>query len=217
MNAQAAPPEVTPTAPDTEAAPAEGTQALPPELLQIPALQAVLAGTPPAVSASLADFDKRPEGKLITDHKDALLDAGFGFYRDLTGKLGVIFNQFDIHGEDIKAADQAGKLTQVAPPFDVVNAQVSKMGVDHPALQRETPSTFKAAAPPAAPQAASGALPITAAPGGASTPPNVAPAPASVQRKLMQQRIANMKPASPVTGAAPGGGRVLGAIQTPAV
>jgi hypothetical protein len=166
------------------------------ELLQIPAMQALFAGSPPALSTPLQDFGKRPEAKLLGEHKDALMKAGIGFYRSLGGDLGVLFNQLHIAGQDLQEADKAGKLLEVAPPFDQVTQQVMGSGEAHPSLSAQVPGGPKTAAPQAVPPT---------------------PTPASVQNKQATARIKNIQPGSPTSGPAPGAGRIMNNILKPVV
>src|SRR6185295_18520516 len=107
-------PAVDPNAAPEPAPATEGP--LPEPLLKIPALQAVMAGAPPAVSTNIEAFKNNPAFKPISDSKDVLQQAGVNFYRSLSGDIGVIFNQLKIHLEDLQAADKMGKLTTIAPP-----------------------------------------------------------------------------------------------------
>lgn len=182
--------------PDAASAP----EGLPPEVLQIPAMQALLAGKPAALSASLKEFSTRPEAKVIVQNSDTLQKAGFGLYKSLSGDLGVVFNQFHMHPEELVAADKAGKLTEIAPPFDQVNHATSKSGKDHPILSAsEVPQGLKSAPMPNPPQAAS---PVTA------------PVP---DQKQTQARLKNIAVGGPTTGARPGAGRLLNQIMKPVV
>lgn len=195
-------PEVTP-AENNEGdtpSPDSAASAIAPELLQIPAVQALLAGKPAAVSAPLKEFSTRPEAKLIVQNKDSLTRAGFGLYKSLSGDLGVVFNQFHLHPEELIAADKAGKLQEVAPPFDQVNHTVAKSGKDHPILSvTDVPQGLKNAPMPEPPQAAS---PVTA------------PVP---DQKQTQARLKNIAVGGPTTGARPGAGRLLNQILKPVV
>lgn len=202
----AAPAAVAPVAP-TESTPAEaGAGGLPPELMQIPAIQAVLVGSPPAMSMTLKGSEDREEVKLLTENKDTLIGLGFGFYRSLDGKTGVMFNGMRIHAEDLKAADKAGKLRTVAPDFDILNHEVAKAGpAGHPVLSAKPMTGFAAPTAASPPQAASGSLPLM-------PPPS-----AAVQRKLAQQRVMNLQPGAPTSGPVPGAGRLLNQVLKQAV
>lgn len=191
---------VEPTAPEVAPAPAQG--GLPDDLIRIPAVSALLAGDPPALSASLADFAKRPEAQMMATNKDALMAAGIGTYRSLSGDLGVLFNRMYVSPEEIQAADKAGKLGTIAPAFDAVNAQVSKSGENHPVLKRkEVPGGFKTAPAPEPPQTAS---------------PVGMPAPSSeAQLNAQRARLKNQAPGGPTSGAKPGAGRLLNSILRP--
>jgi len=183
-------------------APPTGTQShggdFPDELLQLPAIQGLFAGAPPAFSTAIAAFEKRPEAKLIADNKDALQRAGVGLYRSLAGDLGVLFNQLHIAGNDLMEADKQGRLLEVAPPFDDVTAQISQSGESNPVLSATTPGAPKTARIPT--------------PG-----PSPPPAPASVQNKLSTARIKNVGQGAPTSGPAPGAGRILNSIMKPIV
>jgi hypothetical protein len=175
-------PEVTPAV-----APEETAPALPPELLKLPSVQVLLAGSPPALSADIKTYQNKPESKLIAKNKDVLLDAGFNFYRSLDGVYGVMFNQMHITPDEIKAADQAGQLLTVAPLVDQVERGLNQTQVAEP-----TPTS----------------VPPTSASGGSL--------PASAQRDLMSARVSNMQPGPPAsTGAKPGAGRILNSILKP--
>jgi hypothetical protein len=155
--ASPAPVEPTNPAQDTDG------DGIPDAILEIPALQAVIAGAPPAVSAPIETFAKRPEAKAIVENKDKLFKAGLNLYRSLSGDVGVLFNHFYIAPEDLQAADKAGKLAEIAPDFDSINSQVAKSGQNHPALSAKGPAggfaTPKVQTPPqstAMPQPLSG-------------------------------------------------------------
>ena len=185
-------------APVAEEAAAGG---LPEELHRLPAIQGLLAGSPAAFSASLTTFAKRPEGKLIGSNIKPLQEHGIGLYRSLDGDTGVLFNQLKISGDQIKAADAAGTLLELAPSFDEVNATVSANGVPEVA-----PPTGAAAAPvPTAPQMAQ--APLT----------GIKPPSAAAQKKMTTARVENVKPGSPTSGPKPGSGRLLNQILKPVI
>jgi hypothetical protein len=201
--AAAAPAPEPAVAPEPAAAPApeeaSGAGSLPDELLKLPVMQALIAGKPAAVSATLKEFEKRPEAKMFVKNKENLLKAGFGLYRSLGGDLGVVFNQMHVHGDELKAADQAGQLIQIAPSFDTVNEAVSKSGAANPVLHPDVqvPPAMKTAPVPPVPQMAA------------------TPAPAATNRKLMQARVTNLQPGAPTSGPSPGAGRLLNSILKP--
>ncbi len=191
-------PEVVPN----ENAPKAKAGAFPDELLQIPAMQALFAGAPPALSASLADFAKRPETKLITGNKEALMKAGIGLYRSLAGDTGVLFNQLHINGEDLIQADKEGRLLEVAPPFDSINEATSKSGDQNPVISASVPGGPKTATP---------ALPASPSPSAGGNQP------AAVETQTNAARIKNLSPGGPTTGMSPGAGRVLNTILKPVI
>lgn len=175
--------------------------AIPDEVLQIPAMQALFAGQPAAISASIVEFGKRPEGKLIQQNKDGLMKAGINLYRGLDGDTGVIFNQAYLSGSELQAADKAGQLSQVAPQFDAVNNAVAQSGANNPVLNAQTPSAFRTAPVPEAPQSAS----------------PVPPASAGTQKEAMKARVQNLQPKGAISGPKPGSGRLLNVALTPVI
>lgn len=197
-------PEMTPdqTDPNTPQSAPEAPPSLPESLLRIPAIQGLMAGTPPAVSAPIKEFSKRGDAKLLIENKDLLLKAGFGLYRSLNGETGVLFNSLHIHGDALKQADAAGQLRAIAPSFDEVNHKLGKAGVQHPVFNAQVP------AGPAAP-------PIMTPPQGNAMPEPVASAPAP--RKAVQAKMNNLAPTAPSAGAVPGQGALLRNILKPVV
>jgi hypothetical protein len=214
--APAAPNPAAPAAPaeSAEYGPQESPQSLPKELVRLPVMQALVAGSPPAVSANIKEFATNPAAKLIKDNADLLKQAGMGFYRSLGGDIGVLFNQFKIHGEDILAADKAGKLSLLAPPFDQVNHGIAKSGLNNPVLKAGAGPTGGPAQPSmVAPPQAAAAGPVTPA----APPPMMKPATAGLQKQVMAVRANGLVPKAPTAGPAPGAGRILNQILTPTV
>jgi hypothetical protein len=93
----------------------------------------------------------------------------------------------------------------VAPDFDILNHEVAKLGLNHPIFKAQASAGLAMPASSQPPQAASGSLPLAP------------PAPASVQRRLMQQRVTNLSGGAPTSGPAPGAGRLLNNILKPVV
>lgn len=194
----AAPEPVTP--PETPAP--EETQAsnIPDEILKIPAMTALFAGHPGALSFRVKEEGKTPEAKLIAAHADELKSAGLAFYRSLSGSLGVVFNALAVHPEEIKAADKAGKLLEIAPPFSTVNAEISKSGPEAPAFS--APGLTGAAPAPAVNPPQSAQAPM--------------PPPASAVRQTFDARLKNMQgPKSATAGPLAGQGSLLKSILKP--
>jgi hypothetical protein len=188
---------------------------LPASLTKVPAIQGLLAGAPPAVSARIKQFEGTQVGKDIVANKDALLAAGFAFYKSRHGDLAVLYNRFHIHGSDIQSADKAGKLQILAPPFEQVDHALAKAGKNHPLLKNpQVPQGFASPTPQAAPQdgsaAAQGNQEPQAAPasGGAS---------AALAKRLQAARLTAVTPGAPTSGPAPGAGRLLNSILKPVV
>lgn len=204
-----------PTPPSAAPAPAASTGGLPDDLLQVPALQAVMAGSPAAVSANIKEFASNPVAKLIIQNKDNLLKAGMGFYTSLSGDIGVLFNQFHVHPEDIQAADKAGKLLAIAPSFDEVNQAVAKAGDANPVLAAKQIPGGPASPQPKVPgqmaqQNAGATMP-------AVVQSATSPGSSQIQKQIMGLRSKNLQVGAPTQGAAPGQGRLLNQILKPVV
>lgn len=183
-NAEQAMTDVATPAPAGEPMAEETTDTpLPEDVLKIPAISAVLEGSPPAVFAEAGSTS--PELKALEKNIDPLKEAGFGFYRTKDKKNFVMFNSLFLTPEEVKQADESGNLESVASSFDEVNGAMS-----------EGFAGSAEGAPAAPPTPAAG------------TPP-----PASAQRNLMTKRVNNASPGSPTSGARPGQGRVLNNIQ----
>jgi hypothetical protein len=177
-------------------------------------MHAIMAGQPPAVSVNLKTFATNPIAALIAQNKDGLMKAGIGFYQSLSGDLGAIFNQMYIHPQDVQAADKAGKLLQIAPPFDSLNAQVAQSGADNPVLKvGSMPGGPAQPAIKAPPQSNSGGA-MAPAP---AAPPSATPAAAGIQKQVMGLRAKSLTPTAPTGGPAPGAGRILNQILQPSV
>jgi hypothetical protein len=213
-----APPEAAPDAEIAPGAPPAPIKGLPDALLRVPAIQGLFAGSPPALSANLKEFAHNPTAELIAKNKDDLMRAGIGFYRSLSGDLGVIFNQMHIHPEDLQAADKAGKLLAVAPNFLSIDHEISKSGPNHPLLHISGPPTSAAAPTMKAPPQFASAPPMgtpTAPP--PSSGPGISPVSSAIQKQVMGLRAKSLSPGSPTSGPAPGAGRILNQILTPSV
>ena len=184
--------------PGVEPVAAEGGVDLPDELIQIPAMQAVVAGSPGAFSAVLSQFEKRPEAKIIASNKDNLMKAGFGLYRSLDGQTGAVFNQLFISPDEIKMADQQGQLQTIAPNFDQLNAEVAGAGANNPVM-------------------AEGVRPEGFATGAAAPASGPQPMAASAQKSVATKRANNLQLGNPTSGPVPGAGRLLNTILKPVV
>jgi|SRR6266568_2174378 len=191
--------------PDEEPAQAA---ALPYEILKRPIFMALIAGAPPALSARIGKgHDDNPAFEVIKKHKDLLQQAGFGFYKSLSGHFGVIYNSLYIHLQDIQAADKVGQLQHIAPPADAIHHAIGKSGLANPILRVNqppgAPAQQRSTTPP---QTASGLLPV---PSQQATP--------GVQNKGQQARLTSLKAGGPLTGPSPGAGRLLNNILKPVV
>jgi hypothetical protein len=176
---------------NSEAAPAQDTGGIPPEVLEIPLMKGLLEGAPPAVWTPIGT--KGPEVETVLKNGPALNKAGFGFFRDEKEGLDVFYNSRFISPELVKAAAKKGKIKDVASPLAEVSAQIyGAVG--------ETPGVSTPGQPPAAVAASS----VTAATGLPDTPVNTA-------------RLNNVQPGSPTSGPSPGAGRILNNIIKPTI
>lgn len=192
-----------PNTPPTDT-PQEQAAELPPALLKLHPIQALIAGTPPAVSAPISSFKHAEEAKTIVQRAPQMQEAGFGFYKSLNNETGAIYNALHIHPADLQAADKAGKLEQLAPPWNRVDHVISQSGKNHPALSRTAvPSALASPTPVAPPQAGSGMMPK--------------PEPAAAQTRQATARLMALQPGAPTSGPAPGQGRLLNSILKPVV
>jgi hypothetical protein len=177
------------------------------ELMAMPAFQAMLAGSPPAVSFYLRGSEDRSEFNVFKENRPALRKTGF-MYMQTEGKdRGIIFNALHIHPADIRRAEKMGKLTMIAPPFDAVNHMIGQSGLQHPLLS--TPGPPSGMATPMAPVPPQGA--------GIASQILGKPLPASTQTTLANQRSRNLQAGAPTSGPAPGAGRLVNSIMKPIV
>lgn len=192
----APPPTPTPEAAPEEASgggnglvshPAAMLETLPADLLDNPLIFSIAKGQPAAVSAP--DKSKDPMVLAVMKHAQPLVAAGFGIYHSHDKKNWVLFNTQALHAGDLEQADQQGRLEEIAPPFNTLNAPGA------PSIAGATPSGGAGAAPMAM-----------------GSPPA-----ASVQNKLASLRGKNLSPTSPTGGAAPGAGQILNSILKPVV
>jgi hypothetical protein len=171
---------------------------IPPEVLQIPAMQAILAGSPPAVGDKIKTFESRPEAATLSQARKTLAKAGTGFYKSADGTTGVIFNRFYVSPQELVQADKAGSLSKLAPPWDEVTKSILSAGPNHPALANPTtPAGFK-----------SDAAPVS---------PGVAIAPSKVPDPVATARMQVLKAGAPSSGSVPGAGRLVNSILKPVV
>lgn len=189
-----------PSAPVEPAAPETGAGELPPEIIQNPVMQALMAGQPPAVSADIKAAQQTEFGQLVGKHNALLREAGFNFYRSRDGNLGVLFNQIVIPAEEIVKADQQGSLTKIAPPVEDVERAILADPSANPVLTSKGRNTAAVPAPPS----------TTPVPGGA--PPS-----GKTQRALATARRKNVGAGTPTSGPRPGAGRILNEILKPVI
>jgi hypothetical protein len=174
-------------------------------------MHALMSGSPPAVSAPIKEFSNRPQAELIVKNIKPLQAAGFGLYRSLDGKLGVLFNQLYMHGDELKQADAAGQLQKLAPPFDVIDHINSKSGHRNPVLSRRAvPGGLKNSPMPTTQQFSNSG-------GAAPVPVSSPPLPASAQKRIAGTRASNMGAGVPTSGQTPGQGALLRSILKPVI
>jgi len=195
--------EVAPLAPE----PANPFQ-LPPEIAQVPVVQMISLGQPPAVRVGSGEY--YPELEVVMAKADALLENGLDIYGAMDKSI-VLFNPLMVTAEELQHLDQTGQLAQAVPdyaeitgsmPQEVSDAKVSQLVDSGDALAERL--------------TAAGAAPQTPPPGpGAPTP--VPSAPASVQAAAARNQVQNLQAAggSPTSGPRPGGGRLLNTLLRP--
>ena len=189
----AEPAATAPPEPAAEPA-AKSSNELPDALLKgVPVLQLLLQGAPPATIAP--KDSKFPELKTVGTHLKDLGKAGFGIYQTQDGKDVVFFNGLLVTPDEVKAADEAGTLDQIATPYDQLRAE----------FDGSAPEAGGAAPASEAAGGVSGGVTSAATAGG----PPAAPA---AQRALTASRVANLQPGSPTSGPAPGQGRLLNSL-----
>lgn len=160
---------------------------LPPEVLEIPAMHGLLHGAPPAVYAEVAD--KSPEVQTVTKNKDALVEAGFGFYRSKDETLTVLYNGVYVSPDTLRKADEEGKLTEVAVPFSQLKSDYENAVSGNTVPGQSVSSATATGNPPSA----------------------------RSQSKVTTARLKNLQPGSPTSGPSPGAGRLINNILTPAI
>jgi hypothetical protein len=197
----AAPAAAAPAAPAEPAAkPSEdGAHELPDALLkEVPALQLLMQGSPPATIAS--KDAKFPELDTVGKHIKDLGRAGFGVYQTKDKANVVVFNGLLVTPDEVKAADEAGTLDQIATPYEQLRSEFAAGATE-----------------------AGGAAPASEAGGGVSAGVTTAaasggaPAAPAAQRALTAERVTNLQPGSPTSGPAPGQGRILNSLLKPVV
>lgn len=167
---------------------------LPDELLkEVPALNLLLQGAPPATYAPKdAEY---PELKTVEKSVKELGAAGFGVYATQDGANVVLFNGLLVTPDEIKAADENGTLDQIAAPYDALQGEFN--GGDGEAG--------------GAPASAD----VPGLPAGVAVPGPSGGQPASP--KVQAARAKNTQPGSPTSGPLPGQGRILNSIVKPVV
>lgn len=182
---------------------AQGGASLPEELLQLPVMQALMAGQPGAVSDNVEQAQNTEFGLAVSKFGKEMQKAGFGFYLANDGQLGVIFNQLYVNPEDILAADNAGTIQELAPPVAQVEQGILSDPGANPVLGDVAPPG--AAAPVRATGGSSGgaaAVPAASGPGNAA---------------LAAKRRQNVQTKGPTDSARPAAGKILNDILKPVV
>lgn len=161
---------------------------LPDAVLEIPVVYGLLHGSPAAIYADMTTTD--PELELLGQNADVLSQSGIGFYGSKDQRLGVLYNTAYVDEAQLVDADAAGKLTDVAAPYEQVKQQFG--------------AAVSGGAAPSAP------APVAAAPAG--NPPSTA-----AQKKITTARLKNLQVGDPTSGPRPGAGRIINMILRPVV
>lgn len=190
--------DAAPVAPAAPEAP-KTESGLPDDVLRIPSMRALLTGSPPAARIDPKRDSNLPELAIIKENTKPLLEAGFDFYQSKTTPDQVMFNTQFVSKKELEAADKAGKLDTIAPPFDELKSFFDQ------GISGET-------APADAPADGAAALPAVS-----NTPVALPPQPAGSANKITQARLKNLAVGSPTSGPQPGAGRILNNILKPTV
>lgn len=207
--------EAQPTAVAEPAAPAQagGTNPfnLPPEVANIPAVQMIAVGSPPAVRVAPGEY--YPEIDPLVDNLDKVIESGLDVYRTQKDSL-VMFNPLFISGDELAHLDQTGQLESVVPDYGSVSGSMPKELTDEEvakyvdrsdALQGKLQGLRDTAPEP------------VQQPVGTPTPVP-APSPSQLNAVAQEQNQALQAFGGPPTsGARPGGGRLLNALMKPPV
>lgn len=182
-------PAPAPEAPAKEAPATEDGAGLPDALLkEVPALQLLMNGSPPATFAARdAQF---PELETVAKHIKDLGEAGFGVYGTQDGANIVVFNGLYVTPDELKTADEGGQLASIAVPYE------------------ELRSAFDAPGDAASAPADGSAVMAPPMPSGGAAPP---------QKSVTTARAKNISAGSPTSGPVPGQGRILNNILKPVV
>lgn len=189
----------------TDAAPPPIFEGLPKEVQNIPLVQWLSIGKPPAVRVLPQEF--YPELRPLVKNIGEVLKNGLSIYGSQTGDA-VLYNPLFIGPEELQAADQQGNLAQVIPSYGELTGQ------QPPVLDAGTMKEVEGEITDAKRQLADLQAPPTAAPAsmGAPSVPKLPPPP----KPLTASRLKGLMPGSPSSGPVPGGGRILNALLTPA-
>lgn len=147
----------------------------------------LLHGAPPAIYAPVDAV--APEFDIAAKYAPQLVEAGFGFYTSADKKLGVMFNTTYVTEEELRTADKAGKLTEIAVPYETVKSNYGAAITGEPVSESAAPVSGGSA------------------PAAAGSPPS-----GRAQSKLTTARVKNLSPGGPTSGAKPGAGRILNNI-----
>jgi hypothetical protein len=179
----------------------------------IPAVQMIAVGSPPAVRVSPGEY--YPEIDPLVDNLDKVIESGLDVYRTQKDSL-VMFNPLFISGDELAYLDQAGKLESVVPDYGTMTGSVPKELTDEEVAKYVDRS-----------DAVQGKLqglrdmepepePVEQ-PVGTPTPVP-APSPGQINAVMQDQNQAIQAfGGPPTTGARPGGGRLLNALLKPPV
>ncbi len=160
----------------------------PEQVAEIPEVQKVLNGEPAAVK--ILRSERTPLTQKLSQNVPAVLKLGLSLYRTIDGEANVVFNNQILGADEVKAADEAGTLDDLAAPLSAIsNEPVEKVS--------------------ASPEKENGATPEEKIPVG----PAPAPMPAKSQSKLTSARLTNLAPVGPTDRQTPGAGQILNDLQ----
>lgn len=138
---------VEPVAPDVAAETPIADDLLPPEVENLPVVQAVALGQPPAIFATAED--KSPSIAVLAKAAPALPKAGLALFSNK--KIGVLYNPQIVSTQEIAKAVRDGTIDTIAVPIDMFEGAVAEIqgGGEQTALAAPSASGVPAPSPKA--------------------------------------------------------------------
>lgn len=166
---------------------------LPPDVQSVPVIQLLAIGEPPAVLIEPGQYF--PALEPIGRNLPKLLNSGLDFYKSTKGD-GVLFNPLFINEDELRLADESGKLEQLVPKYSELMSEEPQVVPDEKfeeLLRQQEDNEIGLR------QLANEAPPADL----------VEPPPAAVEGKVAQARTKNFAPTTPTRRNVPGGGQIM--------